>query len=90
LELDPAVFDQRGTNGTLIQERSVAEQAMFHFTLARTYAQTGDLEKMLRSMRFALEFGFKERKRFVEDPVFAAFQDNAEFQLLLSTEYNVL
>jgi tetratricopeptide (TPR) repeat protein len=90
LELDPEVFDRRGSNGVLLQERSVDEQALFHFTLARTYAQTGDVDKMLRSMRFALEFGFKNRKRFLEDPEFAAFQDNAEFKLLLNTEYNVL
>jgi tetratricopeptide (TPR) repeat protein len=90
LEIDPKVFDKRGNNGELIQERSVEEQATFYFTLARAYAKAGDVEQTLRCMRFALEFGFKQRKRFLEDPEFAAFQDNADFKALLAMEQKVL
>jgi tetratricopeptide (TPR) repeat protein len=90
LELDPDVFDRRGSNGVLLQERSVEEKALFYYTLAKTYAQAGDAERMLRYVRFALENGFKQRKKFLEEPEFAAYQENAIFKELLATEQKVL
>ena len=90
LRIDPTIFENRGTSGDLVQERTVQEQATFYFTLARAYAKAGDVDRTLRCVRFALEFGFKERKRFLEDPEFAALQDNAEFKELLAMEPKVL
>lgn len=90
LELDPDVFERRGTNGVMLQERSVEEKAMFYYTLAKSYAQAGDVTRMLRCVRFALESGFKERTRFVEESVFAAYQENVEFQEILAAEPKVL
>lgn len=90
LELDPDVFDRRGTNGVMLQERSVEEKAMFFYTLAKSYAQTGDVERMLRCIRFALESGFKDRARFLQESVFAAYQENVEFQEILAAEHTIL
>lgn len=90
LQLDPDVFERRGANGVMLQERSVEEKAMFYYTLAKSYAQAGDEERMLRYVRFALENGFKERNRFREEPAFAAFQENLELKELLATEQHVL
>jgi tetratricopeptide (TPR) repeat protein len=90
LQLDPDIFERRGTNGVMLQERSVEEKAMFYYTLAKGYAKAGDTERMLRCVRFALEWGFKERMKFVEEPVFAAYQENEEFKQLLATEPKVL
>jgi len=90
LQLDPEVFERRGSNGVMLQERSVEEKAMFYFTLAKSYAQAGDEERMLRYVRFALENGFKQRNRFLEEPEFAAFKENVEFQALLAAEQTVL
>ena len=39
--LDPEVFENRSTQGVLLQERSVAERGKFHYYLAHTYAQAG-------------------------------------------------
>ncbi|MBK5291151.1 MAG: tetratricopeptide repeat protein [Acidobacteriia bacterium] len=90
LELDPEVFEHRSTNGVLLQERSVAERAKFHFYLSKTYAKAGMSERALLYMRKALEEGFKERKRFVEDPEFAALQELPEFKELLVSQPRVL
>jgi tetratricopeptide (TPR) repeat protein len=90
LEIDPEVFERRGSNGVMVQERSVEEKAMFYFTLAKTYAKAGDAERMLRYVRFALENGFKEKNRFLQEPEFAAFQENLQFKELLATEQKVL
>jgi len=90
LQLDPEVFERRGSNGVMLQERSVEEKAMFYYTLAKSYAQAGDEERMLRYVRFALENGFKERKRFLEEPEFAAFKENVHLKELLAAEQTVL
>ena len=90
LSLDPEVFEHRSTAGTLLQERSVAERAKFHFYLAKTYANAGMNDRALQYMRMALEEGFTERKRFVEDPEFANMQQLPEFKELLALRPRVL
>ena len=90
LQLDPEIFERRGTNGVMLQERSVEEKAMFYYTLAKSYAKSGDVERMIRCVRFALENGFKERTRFAEESVFAAYQENEELKELIATEPKVL
>jgi hypothetical protein len=73
-----------------LQERTVAERAKFHYYLAKTYAKSGDTERTLIYMRKALEEGFKERGKFLEEPEFAKLQANAEFQAILKLEARVL
>lgn len=90
LELDPEVFEHRGSNGVLLQERSVAERAKFHYYLAKTYAKAGNVERALLYMRKAIEEGFKERQKFVEDPEFSTMRELPEFQILLKMENRVL
>lgn len=90
LELDPEVFEHRGTNGVLLQERSVQERAKFHFYLAKTYAKAGQVERALQYMRKAIEEGFKERNKFMEDSEFTAIRELPEFQQLLTMEVRVL
>ena len=90
LSLDPEVFEHRGTNGVLLQERSVTERALFHFYLAKTYAKAGAVERALVYIRKALEEGFKEREKFQKEPEFAKLQENAEFQQLMASEPRVL
>jgi tetratricopeptide (TPR) repeat protein len=90
LELDPEVFEHRGTNGVLLQERSVQERAKFHFYLAKTYAKAGQVERALQYMRKAIEEGFKDRNKFMEDSEFTALRELPEFQQLLTMEVRVL
>ena len=90
LRLDPEVFEHRNSYGVMLQERSVEDRAKFHFYLAKIYAKSGMTERALIYVRKALEEGFKERNKFVEDPEFASLKDNAEFQQLLTQEPRVL
>ena len=90
LYLDPEVFEHRNSHGVLLQERSVEERAKFHFYLAKTYAKAGMNERALLYIRKAIEEGFKERKKFQEDPEFAQMQKLPEFQELLTLDPRVL
>jgi tetratricopeptide (TPR) repeat protein len=90
LSLDPEVFEHRGTAGVLLQERSVEERAKFHFYLSKTYAKAGDTERALVYMRKAIEEGFKERSKFLEDADFASLRQLPEFEVLIKLEPRVL
>jgi tetratricopeptide (TPR) repeat protein len=90
LSLDPEVFEHRSAYGTLLQERTVAEKARFHYYLAKTYANAGNTERAIRYIRMALEEGFKERQKLLEEPEFAKLRETAEFKELMATEPRVL
>jgi tetratricopeptide (TPR) repeat protein len=90
LSLDPEVFEHRGSWGVLLQERSVEERAKFHYYLAKTYAQAGMNDRALLYIRKALEEGFHERKKLLEDPEFVSLRQLPEFQELLAMEPKVL
>ena len=86
LSLDPEVFEHRSTYGTLLQERNVGERARFHYYLAKTYAVAGNTERAIQYIRMALEEGFKERDKLMEDPEFAKLRETAEFKELMAAE----
>ena len=90
LSIDPDVFESRSTQGVLLQERSVEERAKFHYFLAKTYAKAGVNDRALLYIRKALEEGFKDRKKFEEEPEFAGLRDLPEFKQLLALEPRVL
>ncbi len=90
LTLDPNVFETRGTQGVLLQERNVEERAKFHYSLAQMYAKKGMNDRAILYIRRALEEGYKERKKIEEDPAFASLKDLPEFKELLATEPRVL
>lgn len=90
LAIDPEVFESRGTQGVLLQERSVEDRGKFHFMMAEQYARKGMNDRALQYIRKALEEGYKERKKIAEDPAFVAIKDLPEFKELLTSEPRVL
>jgi len=82
LKLDPGVFEHRGTYGTLMQERTVEERAMFHLYLAKMYAKSGANDRALIYLRKALEEGVKNREKIPDMPEFAGLKNSADFQQL--------
>ena len=90
LAIDPDVFENRSTQGVLLQERSVEERAKFHYFLAQGYAKKGQNDRALLYLRKALEEGWKDRKKMEDDPAFAALKDMPEFKQLLVMEPRVL
>ena len=68
----------------------MAERAKFHYYLAKTYAKAGQSERALLYIRKALEEGFTERKKFMEEPEFTSLRALPEFKELLILEPRVL
>ena len=90
MKLDPEVFERHSSYGVLLQERSVADRAKFHYMMATMYAADGRNELALQYLRKALEEGYKERKKVPDDPAFAGLRDLPEFKELLALEPRVL
>lgn len=90
LSLDPGIFEHRGTVGTELQDRTVADRARYHYELARVYANTGQNELALQYLRKALEEGLKDKVKMIQVPEFANLRETDEFKLLLSLEPRVL
>lgn len=90
LRLDPEIFEHRSTYGVLLQERTVDERAKFHYYLAKIYAKEGQNDRALQYIRKALEEGFTDRRKLLEDPEFAAMRNLPEFKELLKLEPRVL
>lgn len=90
LALDPEVFEHRGAQGVLLQERSVTERAKFHYYLAKTYAKAGREDLALLYIRKSLEGGFKDRQKYFEEAEFAQLRKNPEFDVLMKLEPRVL
>jgi Flp pilus assembly protein TadD len=90
LELDPDVFEHHSSYGVMLQERSVADRAKFHYSMATLYANQGRNDLAIQYLRKALEEGFKERKKLTEEPAFAALRELPEFKELLILEPRVL
>jgi tetratricopeptide (TPR) repeat protein len=90
MKLDPDVFEHRSTQGVLLQERTVAERAKFHYYLAKTYAKAGRNELALQYIRKSLEEGFKDRQKYLEETEFDGLRKLPEFELLMKLEPRVL
>jgi len=84
LRLDPEVFEHHGNFGTLMQERTVEERAMFHLYLAKMYAKNGSADRALIYLRKALEEGVKDRHKIPDMPEFSLLKTNADFKQLLA------
>jgi tetratricopeptide (TPR) repeat protein len=81
LILDPNVFAERSAFGTTIQVRGADPE--YYFYLAKVFASLGRVEESVHSLRRALEDGFKDRKRILNDPDFEKIsQDPAYVELM--------
>jgi tetratricopeptide (TPR) repeat protein len=90
LKLDPEVFEHHGTYGVLLQERTVADRAKYHYFMATLYVQGGRNDLALQYLRKAIEEGYKDRKKLGDDPAFASLREMPEFKELLTLEPRVL
>ena len=82
LSLDPNVFSQRSAFGTTIEARGAEPE--YYFYLGKVFASLGRADDAVRSLRRALEDGFKDRKRILDDPDFMKISQNPAYVELMN------
>ena len=85
LLLDPEVFRRSGRAGTIVQQRSDGNPAVFNFYMAKTYAGTGNVDETLQFLIKAWEEGYPDLlETILEDEVFQFLAVDPRFEQLLT------
>jgi tetratricopeptide (TPR) repeat protein len=84
LKIDPTIFDRKGGNGALVQQRSTSDPGLFYFFLAKNYALTGDAEHAAHYLKLARDDGYKEFASAAKDPAFAKVIKDVRVQEVLT------
>jgi tetratricopeptide (TPR) repeat protein len=84
LLMDPLIFQQNGRNGSVLQDRSVEEKGLFAFTMAKSFAGTGDAAHCAGYLRRALDEGYDKMAQVYSDPDFAGVLTDPDVQAVLS------
>ena len=82
LNLDPNIFAARSSFGTTIEARGTDPE--YYFYLGKVFASLGRVDEAVRSLRRALEDGFKDRKRILNDPDFMKISQNPAYVELMN------
>ena len=70
--LDPKVLEHTGSGGSVAQDLSVEDRGLFHFMLAKAFAQGGNLDRCVFYLRKARDEGYASLSSVKTDPAFAA------------------
>jgi tetratricopeptide (TPR) repeat protein len=82
IQLDPEVLRRNSTGaGTAVETRHV--DAQYYFYLAKIFASVGNPVEAIRYLQHAMEEGFKDRKRILEDPDFQKISNDPAFVALM-------
>jgi|SRR5271166_768394 len=85
LQLDPDTFEAaRSRTGTVVQDRTVSgDRARFYFLLAKSFAESGNVERCLVYLKKAREEGYQDMNAVKSDPSFATVIKDAAVQEFL-------
>ena len=83
--IDPDVFSPN--RAAMVEGGGSREQRVaINYFIAQTFASAGKQEQALLYLRKAMDEGFRDRKRLIEDTNFAVLRTTPEFQKLLDQE----
>jgi tetratricopeptide (TPR) repeat protein len=83
LALDPNVFESDPA-ARIAETGPTHEIATLNYLLAKTYAQAGRKTEALLYLRKAIDEGFNDRKKLLEDKEFAILRDVPEYQQMIA------
>ena len=86
LSKDPQFFEHNSSrNGSLLQDRSVSDRGRFYFLLAKSFAESGNIERAILYLRKAKDEGYATFIADVKkDKAFTALLKNEEVQNLIA------
>lgn len=85
LTLDPQFFEHSGgRNGSVLQDRSVTDRGRFYYMLAKSFAQSGNVDRCIIYLRKAKDEGYSALAALKNDPDFAVMLKNPAVQEILA------
>jgi tetratricopeptide (TPR) repeat protein len=85
LAKDPQFFEHNASrNGSLLQDRSVSDRGRFYFLLAKSYAESGNVERCILYLRKAKDEGYAALADVNQDPAFTVVLKDPAAQELLA------
>jgi tetratricopeptide (TPR) repeat protein len=86
LSKDPLIFEHNSSRtGSLLQDRSVSDRGRFYFLLAKSFAESGNLDRCILYLRKAKDEGYATLVADVrKDQAFSAVLKDPEVQDLLA------
>lgn len=84
LEIDPTVFDRKGGNGAIVQQRTTTDPGLFYFFVAKSYAMVGDAEHAAHYLKLSRDDGYKDFATAAKDPAFAKVIKDPRVQEVLT------
>ena len=76
VKLDPEVFTETASFGTILQDRSVGNRGMFFFLMAKSFAGTGNAERCAYYLRKSRDEGYADFGKATTDPGFSSVLTN--------------
>ncbi|HTV58643.1 MAG TPA: tetratricopeptide repeat protein [Verrucomicrobiae bacterium] len=71
IAVDPEVFAQHGSSGSILQQRTTTDPGLFYFIVAKTYAEGGDAEDAAHYLKLARDAEYQQFLSAETDPAFA-------------------
>jgi tetratricopeptide (TPR) repeat protein len=71
LKMDPGIFDHKGGNGAIIQQRSSTDPGLFYYFVAKSFAAQGDAIHAAHYLKLARDDGYADFMNAQTDPGFA-------------------
>ncbi len=83
MEIDPDIFEHKSTVGVVAQ-MAPEDRAQYSYILAKMYAQAGQFDRALLSLRRAMEEGYKDVNNCLKDTEFAQLRKDPRFNDLMA------
>lgn len=83
VKLDPDVFNDSSSFGTVLQDRSVGNRGMFFFMMAKSYAGAGNVERCVYYLRKSRDEGYADFGKATTDPGFSSVLTNPSVREIL-------
>lgn len=68
--LDPTIFQNRGTLGTVVEAGGGSNPGLYYYTLAKTYAMLGNADRCAHFLKMSRDEGYKKYTDALKDPSF--------------------
>jgi tetratricopeptide (TPR) repeat protein len=81
IQLDPDIIRQNSRQGTVVETRQA--NAKFYFYMAKIFASIGNASEAVRYLEHAMEEGFHDRSRILQDPDIKKISKDPAFVALM-------